>query len=86
MYTKLTWKERAKETEKLHKECLSRDDAWSIRQTADLLRRSVGSISEDLTIASWLRTHPQIEEYKTAIEALDFIRAKKYQIQIRRDE
>jgi len=56
----------------------------SIRETARLLSRSTGSISQNLLIASWHKTYPkQIEACESANEALEFIRDKKRELRIR---
>lgn len=69
------WLERAIETHQFHRsKCLASDE-WNIQKTAKALRRSMGSISEDLMIAKALKTHEaKLEKYKYAYEALEFIR------------
>jgi hypothetical protein len=72
------WIEKAKETYRYHRSKLLSNDKWTVGQTAKSLRRSLGSISEDLLIARWCRTHEkQIEKFKYAYEALEFIREKQ---------
>lgn len=75
---KQTWVDRAITTYNYHCSKLKENEDWTIEQTASTLRRSIGSISEDLLIASWLRTHEiKIKEFKYAYQALAFIRDKK---------
>lgn len=74
---KPTWIEKAKSTQKYHREQLQSHDKWTIRDTAKVLRRSPGSIAEDLLIARWLKTHStQLEKFSYAYEALEWIRKK----------
>jgi hypothetical protein len=57
---------------------LKENSNWRIQDTAKALRCSIGSVSENLLIASWLRTHEnQLLKFDYAREALDFIREKK---------
>ena len=75
---KQTWLERAVSTYNYHCQQLNEDESWTIEDTAKSLRRSSGGISEDLLIASYLRTHrDKIKEFKYAYQALEFIRSRK---------
>ena len=70
--------EKARETYKFHRSKRISNEKWTTVQTAKALRRSIGSISEDLLIARWLKTHEkQLEKFKYAYEALEFIREKQ---------
>ena len=70
--------DKARETYKFHRSKLLSDNKWTTVKTAKALRRSIGSISEDLMIARWLKTHEkQLEKMKYAYEALEFIREKQ---------
>lgn len=80
----LSWQNRAKETREVHRSNLIANADWTILKTAKQLRRSYGSINEDLTIASWLDTHGvAIEKMKSIEEALIFIRKKRKEMRIR---
>lgn len=69
---------KAKETYAYHRSKLVSEDKWTAVQTAKALRRSIGSVSEDLLIARWCRTHEnQLEKLLFTYEALDFIREKQ---------
>ena len=75
---KISWLDRAKETHRFHCRKKKDDSKWRIEDTAKSLKRSIGSISEDLLIASWLRTHrSKLETFDYAYEALAFIRNKE---------
>lgn len=75
---KIGWLDRAKQTAAFHVKHLKDDTEWQVRDTAKALNRSIGSISEDILIAQWCKTHEsQLKELKYAHEALSFIREKK---------
>ncbi len=72
------WLEKALETFRFHRSKLLFQDGWTVTLTAKALRRSYGSVAEDLLIARWSRSHEkQLEQFKNAYEALEFIRKKK---------
>lgn len=75
--------QRAKETYSFHREkCLSHDN-WTLGMTSRALRRSSGSVSEDLLIARWCKTHEkQIEKFTYSYEALEFIRNKQREVDL----
>jgi hypothetical protein len=83
MEPKITWQERVRDTEKHHKELIRNNPKHTIRDTAVLMKRSVGSITEDLMLANWLKTHPSIQKLPTMLKALEFVRAKKQEMRVR---
>lgn len=69
---------KAKETYSFHRSKLLSNDKWNTTSTAKALRRSIGSISEDLLIARWCKTHEkQIEKFKYGYEAIEWIKEKQ---------
>jgi hypothetical protein len=57
---------------------------WTIEKTANALARSVGSVSQCITIASWFKTHEkQLRKFSNAKDALEFIKAKKREMRVR---
>ena len=71
------WLTKAKETYTYHRSQLLTRDKWRASDTAKSLRRSLGSISEDLLIARWCKTHEsELEKIEFACDALAFIRKK----------
>lgn len=75
---KQTWLERAVDTYNFHCRKSKDSESWKIQDTAKALKRSLGGISEDILIASWVRTHEsKIKEFKYAKDALEFIRGRK---------
>jgi hypothetical protein len=79
---KSSWQERVREVEKFHLTNLKLDSAWRQEDTARELNRSVGRISEDLLLASWMRTHPKVETFKHVQDALDWVRKKKHELRV----
>jgi hypothetical protein len=72
------WLEKAKETFKYHRSNLLSHEKWTSVQTAKALRRSIGSVSEDLLIARWSKTHEkELEKFKYAYEAIEWIRERQ---------
>ena len=82
--TKQTWISRVRATADFHKEQLRQNPNHTYRDTALLLKRSYGRISEDITLAEWLKTHAkQLERCKSIKEALEFVRMKKMEMRLR---
>lgn len=72
------WLERAKGTYRFHRARLLSNDDWTLAKTASVLKRSIGSVGEDIMIAKWCRTNEkQLEDFKYAQDALKFIRKKQ---------
>ena len=73
-----TWQEKARETYNFHVRKRRENRKWRIRDTARLLRRSAGSICEDLLLADWLKSHKaQLDQFDAAYKALAFVREKE---------
>lgn len=84
---KQTWLERARETSRFHYSNVKEKANWRLGNTAKLLNRSIGSISEDLLIATWYKTHgKELEKFEYAHEALEFIREKKRKMNLEEEE
>ena len=80
---KLSWIEKAKETHKFHSQKLRQDPDWCLSDTAKALKRSLGGISEDLMIVSFLKTHEdELKEFEYLKDALVFIREIKRKMQL----
>ena len=72
------WIDRAVEIHNFHVGQVRAESSWTIQKTARVLNRSLGSVSQDLLLASWLKTHEKvIRRFTCAKDALDFIRTKK---------
>lgn len=78
---KETWLERAISTAKFHFFKVKSHPKWVLKDTAWALNRSLGSVSQDLLVVSWLKTHyDEIYSCKNLQDALIFIRRKKKEL------
>ena len=81
---KHSWITLCIEIHNFHVSQVKAESSWTVEKTAQSLSRSIGSVSQCLTLASWLRTHEkQLRKFKNAKDALEFVRAKKKEMQIR---
>ena len=75
------WVEKVKATHRFHSSRLREDKKWTIKKTAKCLNRAIGPVSEELKVASWLKTHSaQLEEFDYIHEAVEYIRQRKHQL------
>lgn len=81
----IDWAVRVLETEKFHKSKCGTDPTQTIKDTARELKRSYGSVNEDLQLASWLKSYPKLADTKRIQDALAWIRDKKKEIKGRMD-
>jgi len=80
---KLDWLERAVEVNKFHVTQCKDEPKWTIQKTADALNRSIGSISQDLLLASWCKTHEkQLRRCGNMKDALAFVRDKEREMKL----
>ena len=71
------WLKQARQTAEYHRsQRLTHDKKWTLTQTAKALRRSLGSICEDILIARESKIY-DLEQFEFQFEALNFIRLKK---------
>lgn len=81
--TKLHWIDRAVEVRRFHIQQCKDEPDWTIEKTARILNRSYGSVAQDLTIASWCKTHEkQIRRCSSMRDALAFIRDKQREMML----
>jgi len=72
------WISKCIDIHNFHVAQIKSEPNWTVEKTAKALCRSVGSVSQDLLLASWLKTHEkQLKRYKNAKDALEFVRGKK---------
>lgn len=68
------WLKKAIETHNFHCEKLRNHKSWTLRDTSELLRRSLGAVSQDIQIARLYVENPSffnsIEHVQDALEAL----------------
>lgn len=75
------WINRCVEIHNFHVAQVKAEIGWTVEKTAKALQRSVGSVSQDLLIASWLKTHEKkIKRFKCMKDALEFIRECKHEM------
>ncbi len=80
--SELEWLEQAKKTAEYHRnQKLSNGKKWTLAMTAKSLRRSLGSICEDILISKWSKTH-NLRQFEYQYEALLFIRMKKKEMEL----
>lgn len=75
---KLGWLDRAVQVYNYHVGMCKGESQWTIEKTAKSLNRSTGSVSQDITVASWVKTHEkQLRRFRSMSDALEWIRDKK---------
>lgn len=75
------WLARVKETHRFHIQHIKDNPKHTIADTCKLLKRSIGSVSQELKVASWLRTHSaQLEEFEFFHQAIEYIRQRKHKL------
>ena len=73
------WLDRVKKTYYHHVKAIKDNPKHTIAETAKELNRSLGPVSEDLKVASWLRTHShQLEKFEYFKDAIEWIRSQKH--------
>lgn len=78
---KLNWLDRAIEVYNFHCEQLKEDSSWTIAKTALALNRSLGSVGQDIQIASWVKSHEkQLRKCRSQAEAIEFVRLKSREV------
>lgn len=69
------WVDRCIAVHNFHVERLRIDSEWTMRNTANELDRSLGSVSQDIKIAKWLKTHEnKIRSFRRISYALEWIK------------
>lgn len=80
---KLNWLDRAIEVNRFHIAQCKEEPKWTIQKTAEALNRSVGSVSQDLLLASWSKTHEkQLKRFTCMKDALAFVRSKEREMRL----
>jgi hypothetical protein len=77
------WIDRVCAVHEFHINQLKAERSWTIEKTALVLNRSLGSVSQDLLLASWLKTHEkQLKRFRSMKDALEFVRLKKREMML----
>lgn len=72
------WVTKCIDIHNFHVSQLKEERNWTVEKTAKVLNRSVGSVSQCLLIASWMKTHEkQLRRFSSEKDALEFVRSKK---------
>lgn len=80
---KLNWLERAIQVYNYHVASCKDDSSWTLVKTANSLQRSLGSVSQDIKIASWVRTHEsRLKKFRSMRDALDWIKSKEKEMKL----
>jgi hypothetical protein len=75
---KLGWLDRAIQVYNYHVNLRKSERNWTIEKTAEALQRSIGSVSNDITVATWSITHEkQLRRFRSMRDALAYIKEKK---------
>lgn len=80
---KISWQERCRQVDIYHRSELVCNPNWRVADTAEELDRSIGRISEDLMLASWMKTDPKVERFENMSDALNYVRKKKHEMKVR---
>jgi len=80
---KLAWQQKVRDILAFHIECIHRNKSWTLKDTARELNRSVGGISQDINLAYYMRSHPEMGELKNYVDAVEWMRAKKYALRFK---
>lgn len=85
--TKLNWLDRAVNIYNYHVGMCKQEKSWTIEKTASSLNRSIGSVSQDITVAKWTTTHEkQLRRFHSLSDALGYIKDKKREMKLREIE
>jgi len=80
---KQNWIDRALDIHRFHIQQLKDEPKWTVERTANALNRSTGSVSEDLLLTNWLRTHEkQLRRCSSRRDALAWIRVRQREMRI----
>ena len=80
---KQNWIDRCVDIRRFHVQQLKDESNWTIEKTANALNRSIGSVSQDLLLASWLKTHDkQLRRCSSMRDALAFVRDKQREMKL----
>lgn len=80
---KQNWIDKAIDIHNFHVKQCKDEPKWTIEKTAEALNRSIGSVSQDLLLASWLRTHEkQMKRCSSMKDALAWIKIKQREMRL----
>lgn len=80
---KQNWIDRAIDIYQFHIRQIRDEPDWTIEKTAQALNRSIGSVSQDMLVARWTKTHEkQLRRCGSLRDALAWIREKNREMQL----
>lgn len=80
---KLNWLDKAIQVHKFHILQCKDEPSWTMKATADALNYSIGSVSQYLLLASWVKTHEkQLRRCSSMRDALEFVRDKEREMRL----
>lgn len=75
---KVDWLSRAVQVHNYHVAQCKDEPGWTLQKTADALSRSIGSVSQDMKVAGWVKTHyKQLKRFRSLKDALEFVKNKE---------
>ena len=75
------WIQRCIETHNYNAKKLRENERWTLRDTAKSLKRSIGSICEDILLDTWVKTNRvQMEKFEHIKDALIYVRQRQRKI------
>ncbi len=77
------WLSLAIEIHNFHVYQCKSESNWTLRDTSKALNRSLGSVSENIHVASWLKTHEKaIKKCNSLKDALQLVKNKEREIKL----
>lgn len=77
------WVKQVKSVHNFHVSKLKENPKWRLSDTAKALKKSIGAISQELKVASWLRTHEdKLIKFEYFHHALEYIRKRKHKLSL----
>lgn len=73
------WLDRVKATHAFHITKLREDSKWTVTKSAKALNRSIGSVSQELVVFGWLKSHyDEMIKIEYFHEVIEWVRKKKH--------
>ena len=77
------WLDRAIQVYNFHTSQLKDESNWTLEKTAGALNRSLGSVSQDILLAKWSKTHDkQLRRFSSMKDALSFVQSKQREMRL----
>ena len=77
------WLDRAINIHNFHVQQCKDNSDWTITKTSEALKRSLGSVSQDILIASWSKTHEkQLRRCSSMRDALAWVKIRQQEMRL----